>query len=226
VLETSANMDSRTRVLLVEDQAAPRSDRRALLATLPTVEVVGDTDGVDAQRSIGALTPDIVVIDIESPRPHGLETAWRAAKMEQAPKVIALATTVEKDKVRQALIAGASGYLTKDAGLAELQNALATVGSGGIWLSPAVEKAIVEDFIRSVRPSTDARPAQSLTPRQLEVLQLIAEGHATKQIAKRLKISVKTVETHRAQIMERLEIRHIAGLVRYALRTGIVPADE
>jgi two-component system, NarL family, response regulator LiaR len=226
VPETIANMDSRTRVLLVGDHAASRAARRARLSTLSELEIVGAADGGEAQRLIGDLHPDVVIIDLENEHPNGMQTAWRAAKLTPRPRIIVVSSTADKERVRQALLAGATGYVLKDGGEGELESAVSAVREGRVWLSPAVRSAIVDDFVRSVRTTTEARPAHSLTPRQLEVLQLIAEGQPTKLIAKRLKISVKTVETHRAQIMERLEIRHIAGLVRYALRMGIVSPDE
>lgn len=226
VPEIVANMECRTRVLLVGDQASSRAARRARLSTSPEVEIVGAAEGGEAQRLIGDLHPDVVIIDLDSERPNGIETAWRAAKLTPRPKIIVVATSTEKERVRQALLAGATGYLLKDGTEADLEHAVSAVSAGGFWLSPAVAVAIVDDFVRSVRTTSEARPAHSLTPRQLEVLQLIAEGQPTKHIARRLLISVKTVETHRAQIMERLDIRHIAGLVRYALKMGIVPPDE
>jgi DNA-binding NarL/FixJ family response regulator len=129
-----------------------------------------------------------------------------------------------EEYVRQALRAGASAYLLKDSQPAELELAVRAVAQGGSYLSPMVSRHLLADYLR--RTERDDGPADGLTPRQREVLQLIAEGHTNAEMAETLNLSVKTVETHRAQLMDRLSIRDVAGLVRYAIRTGLIPADR
>jgi DNA-binding NarL/FixJ family response regulator len=129
-----------------------------------------------------------------------------------------------EEYVLRALQAGAAGYMLKDADPTELELALTAVARGDTYLSPAVSRHVIDEYVRRV--SDRAGPLDSLTPRQREVLQLIAEGQTTRQIAQELGVSAKTVETHRAQLMERLDIHDIAGLVRFAVRTGVVSAEE
>jgi DNA-binding NarL/FixJ family response regulator len=131
----------------------------------------------------------------------------------------------DREYVRQALAAGASGYLLKTADRGELETALATVARGEVWLSPRIAPTVIQDLTLNPAGPEPRRTGEDLTPRQREVLKLIVEGHSTRDIARRLGISVKTVETHRAQIMARLDIHHVPGLVRYAMRVGISPTE-
>ena len=133
------------------------------------------------------------------------------------PLILIVSMHADREYVREAFASGASGYLLKNAERSELEMALAVVARGEYWLSPAVANGVIVDVLGS-----GTAPDQKLTARQREVLQLVAEGHSTKDIARRLRLSVKTIETHRARIMERLDIHHVAGLVRYALRVGLV----
>lgn len=214
---------SRVRLLLVEDHGLVRAGLRALLGALSEVDVVGEAgDGGEALRLIAELRPDIVLMDISMPGIDGLEAIRRAAILQPRPKILVLSMHAETAYVREAFVAGASGYLLKDSESDELLLALAALARGQGWISPAVAPAVIESIAQ--RPAeAEQRPGlHELTPRQREVLQLIAEGHSTKQIARRLGLSVKTVETHRGQIMSRLETRTVAGLVRYAIRAGLV----
>lgn len=217
------NGPKRHRVLLVEDHALVRNALRLLVHTIPHMEVVGEaSNGNEALHLIGKLRPDIALMDVTMPGLNGIEATRRASKQYPRTRILVLSMHGDRELVRQALVAGAAGYLVKSANLDELKLALAAVLRGEVWISPAIAKLVVDDVVTA----HGVRTPEELTPRQREVLQLIAEGHTTKQIARRLQLSVKTVETHRAQIMERLGIRNVAGLVRYAIRTGLVPSGD
>jgi DNA-binding NarL/FixJ family response regulator len=212
------------RVLLAEDHTLVRAGIRTLLQSLAEVQVVAEADnGYDALRLIEEHQPDVVLLDIGMPGLNGLEVA-RAARKFPHVRVIILSMHVSEEYVWQALRAGVAGYLLKDAGTAELELAVKAVARGESYLSPAVSKHVVANYARAV--GGELSPFERLTPRQREILQLIAEGHTTKQIAEALHLSVKTVETHRTQLMEHLDIHDIAGLVRYAIRMGLVIPDK
>jgi DNA-binding NarL/FixJ family response regulator len=213
------------RVLLADDHALVRAGFRALLQSLGDVEIVAEVgNGHDALRLIEAQQPDVVLLDIAMPGLNGLEVAARVAQEFPNVRVLMLSMYANEEYVLQALRAGAAGYLLKDAGTSELELAVKAVARGETYLSPPVSKPVIEDYVRRVgsQPSSLDR----LTPRQREILQLIAKGHRTKEIAQVLNISVKTVETHRAQLMKELDIHDLAGLVRYAIRVGLVMPDE
>lgn len=210
------------RVLLADDHALVRSGIRSLLQSLDNVEVVGEAgDGDTALKLIEQLAPDIVLMDITMPGLNGLEALPRIRTAFPAVRVIILSMHTNEAYVSKALRSGAVGYLLKDAATIELELALQAVSRGDTYLSPAVSKQLIADHVRRDTPAAAADP---LTPRQREILQAIAEGHTTQQIAQRLKISVKTVEAHRAQLMDRLDIHDVAGLVRYAIKIGLISA--
>jgi len=216
---------SRIRVLLVDDHALVRSGIRMVLQTFDGVQVVADAqDGRTALALIEKLRPDVALLDIAMPDLNGIETAARIRSRFLQTRVVILSMHAGEEYVSQALRAGASGYLLKDATPTEFEFALRAVARGETYLSPRVSGAVVEKYLRSGEPAVG--PLEALTPRQREILQLIAEGRATKQIAAQLGVSIKTVETHRALLMERLGIHNIAGLVRFAVRTGIVQGDR
>ena len=216
---------SRIRVLLVDDHALVRSGIRMVLQTFDGVQVVADAqDGRTALALIEKLRPDVALLDIAMPDLNGIETAARIRSRFLQTRVVILSMHAGEEYVSQALRAGASGYLLKDATPTEFEFALRAVARGETYLSPRVSGAVVEKYLRSGEPAVG--PLEALTPRQREILQLIAEGRATKQIAAQLGVSIKTVETHRALLMERLGIHNIAGLVRFAVRTGIVQGDQ
>lgn len=212
----------KTRVLLADDHALVRSGISVLVQRLEDFEVVGETgDGREALALIDKLRPDIVLMDISMPELNGLEAAAQLAKAFSGIRVIILSMHANEEYVLQALRAGAAGYLLKDAGPVELELALKVVAAGGTYLTPGISRHLVADYVRRAAGDSPA-PLDRLTPRQREVLQLIAEGHSTKAIAGKLGLSVKTAETHRAQLMERLDIHDVAGLVRYAIRIGLI----
>ncbi len=213
------------RILLAEDHTIVRAGIRALLQNLDEVHVVAEAgDGREALRLIETHHPDIVLMDIAMAGLNGLEATARIAKEFPNVHVIILSMHASEEYVLQALRAGAVGYLLKDAGTEELELAIRAVARDETYLSPAVSKHVVADYVRRVggEPSSLER----LTRRQREILQLIAEGHSTQEIAQMLSISVKTVETHRSQLMERLNIHDVAGLVRYAIRMGLVTSND
>jgi DNA-binding NarL/FixJ family response regulator len=219
------------RVLLADDHALVRAGLRALIERLPGVEVTGEaSNGREAVKQIHALRPDVVLMDIGMSELNGLEATARVTKECPGVRVIILSMHTSEEYVVRALRAGAAGYLVKGAGPAELEVAVQAVARGQTYLSPAVSKQVVSDYLRRVEGDAAAGPAESphdlLTPRQREILQLVAEGRTTKEIAQRLGLSVKTVETHRAELMDRLDIHDIAGLVRFAVRTGLVSAER
>jgi DNA-binding NarL/FixJ family response regulator len=220
------------RVLLADDHELVRAGFRALLAGLSDVEVVAEADdGRAALALVAAHQPDVVLMDISMPGLNGLEATGRIVKEFPRTRVIILSMHANEDHVLLALRKGASGYLLKGARLAELDLAVRSVARGEVYLSPAVSKHVLADYLqRAGEPSApsagEGSSIERLTARQREVLQLIAEGGTVKQIAQTLGISAKTVETHRAQIMERLAIHDLAGLVRYAIRAGIIAPGE
>lgn len=213
------------RVLLADDHALVRSGIRLVLQTLEGVQVVADTqNGRDALELVKALRPDVALLDISMPELNGIETTARIRSRFPQTRVMILSMHAGEEYVSQALRAGASGYLLKDATPMELDLALRAVARGETYLSPRVSRGVVEKCLRSA--DLTAGPLDALTPRQREILQLIAEGRSTKQIAARLDVSIKTVENHRALLMERLGIHDMAGLVRFAVRVGIVEWDR
>jgi DNA-binding NarL/FixJ family response regulator len=214
-------MTTPIRVLLADDHALVRAGIRALTGNIAGVEVVAEAvDGREALELVKKHEPDVVLMDISMAGLNGLEAAARLAKDHPDVRVIILSAHSNEEYVCQALRAGAAGYLLKDAGTAELDIAIKAVARGETYLSPAISKQVIADYMRRV--SGESGSLELLTPRQREILQLIAEGQTTKQIANTLHISVKTVETHRMQLMDRLDIRDVPGLVRFAIRMGLV----
>ncbi len=215
----------RLRIVLADDHALVRAGLRKLLESLPDVEVVGEAeDGRAALALVESRHPDLVLMDIAMPGLNGIEAAARLSREHPRVRALILSMHQNEDYVRQALRAGAAGYLLKEAAPVELELAIRAMVRGETYLSPAVSKGAVSDYVQRLRD--EDVPGVTLTPRQRETLQLIAEGHTTKEIARRLNISVKTVETHRTQLMKQLDLHDVAGLVRYAVRTGLVSPEK
>lgn len=214
------------RVLLADDHALVRAGIRALLEQIPDVEVVGAVDdGLKALAAIPALRPDVLLADIAMPSLNGLDMTARVALEFPQVRVIILSMHDGEEYVMRALRAGAAGYLLKDSATIELRLALEAVRRGDTYLSPAISRAVVSGYL-SDHPAPEPGvhiPHPILTPRQRQILTLVAEGRSTKEIAFALHLSAKTVESHRAQIMARLGIRDVAGLVKYAMRAGLIP---
>jgi DNA-binding NarL/FixJ family response regulator len=213
------------RILIADDHPLLRAGIRALLENIPQVEVLAEAaNGQEALAAVEAHRPDVVLTDIAMPIMNGLELATLLSREFPEIKTIILSIHSGEEYVCRALRSGAAGYLLKDSGTAELRLAIEAVARGESYLSPAVSKQVIADYIR--RTGSEARPPELLTTRQREILRLIALGQTTKAIARTLGISVKTVETHRAQLMERLDIYDVASLVRYAIRNGLAKLDE
>jgi len=216
---------NRIRLLLADDHTLVRGGIRALLEAAGGIEVVAETgDGREALELLIQFRPNVALLDIGMPGLNGLEVARRAAEQSPRTRVIVLSMHADATHVRQALKAGVAGYLLKGAAVAELPLAIAAVMRGETYLTPRISREVVEGYLRE--GSSEAEPLEALTDRQREILQLIAEGKSTKEIAQALDLSVKTVETHRMRIMERLGIRDVAGLVRFAIRAGLVSSEE
>jgi DNA-binding NarL/FixJ family response regulator len=212
---------NKVRVLLAEDHTLVRAGFRVLLEKLEGVQVIGEvSDGRAALKVSKELQPDVVLMDIAMPEMNGLQATNRIRQECPNTKILMLSMYTNEEYLMEALRAGAAGYLLKDADRTELELAIKTVWRGDTYLTPAVAKFTVNAYCR--KDDAQLGPLGRLTGRQREILQLIAEGCSTKQIAQRLNLSVKTVETHRAQLMDRLEIHDIPGLVRLAIRTGLV----
>ena len=212
------------RILLADDHGLVRAGIRELLQKFANVEVVAEAgDGREALALVKSKLPNLVLLDIAMKSLTGLEVAERIAKDFPGVKVIILSMHANEEYVMRALRAGASGYLLKDAATTELELALAAVTKGETYLSPAISRGVIDSYLGRVEGKQS--PLDQLTPRQREILQLIAEGKSTKEIAYTLNVSVKTVETHRAQLMDRLDIHDVAGLVRYAMRVGLITAE-
>jgi DNA-binding NarL/FixJ family response regulator len=213
------------RVLIADDHKIVREGLKFLISNSSGMEVVGDAaDGRTALAMAKKLKPAVVVMDINMPEMNGIDATSRL--MEQLPqaKVIALSMYSSKRFIQSMFKAGASGYLLKDCAFEELLFAIASVSANKKYLSPGLASMLIEDYMGRLDTS-ESVSVPGLTLREREVLQLIAEGVTTLDISKRLNLSVKTVETHRRRIMEKLEIRSIAGLTKYAIREGVTTID-
>jgi DNA-binding NarL/FixJ family response regulator len=207
------------RIVLADDHALVRAGMKALLESAEGFEVVGEaSNGREAVRVAKALKPDVALFDIAMPELNGIDAARRLGVECPEVRVLILSMHTDPGYVRAAMQAGTAGYVLKDAGVEELELAIRAALRGERYLDPRISKQVIEGYVRGL----EAPEGPALTPRQREILQLIAEGRSTREIAQRLHVSVKTVETHRAQLMERLGIRDVAGLTRYAIRIGLV----
>jgi DNA-binding NarL/FixJ family response regulator len=214
-----------TRVLLADDHALVRAGIRALLERIPSVEVVGEAGtGREALEFVRSELPNIVLMDIAMTELGGLEALPRITKDFPSVKVIILSAHASEEYVIRALREGASGYMLKDSATTELELAIHSVTQGNIYLSPSISRTVIDDYLQRVAGAVG--PIEQLTSRQREILQSIAEGKNAKEIAADLDISIKTVESHRLQLMDRLNIHDIPGLVRYAIRNGLVSAEQ
>jgi DNA-binding NarL/FixJ family response regulator len=212
------------RLLLADDHSLVRAGIRALLERIDEVDVIGEAaDGVEALELIKKYSPDVVLLDLSMPKLSGLEVIKEVAKSFPHVRVIMLTVHETEEYAVRALRSGAAGFLPKSAASAELEVAIKTVARGEDYLSPEISQQAILKYLKA--PLAGSQLAD-ITDRQLEVLKMIAAGQSTKMIAQHLNLSVKTVETHRAQLMERLNIHDVAGLVRYAIKMGFVNIDE
>jgi DNA-binding NarL/FixJ family response regulator len=210
-----------TTILLVDDHRILREGLRRILESEPGFQVVGEaSDGEQAVKLASELRPNLVLMDISMPRLSGVDATRRICDGNPDVKVLVLSMHEDRACVEQVLRAGASGYVLKDASTVELFSAIEAVCSGDSYLSPSITQQVVSALSRPGErtPRADA----SLTNREREVLQLIAEGFSSKEIAEKLGLSLKTVESHRANLMEKLDIHKVSGLVRFAIRSGLV----
>ena len=213
--------EARIRVLLADDHRLFRAGIRALLQTVADFEVIAEAgDGREALGLVAAHHPDVVLLDIMMPELNGLDAAARLARASPRARVIVLSMNADPDSVLRALRAGAVGYLVKTADPAELELAIRAVMRGERFLSSAISAHVVSACLGRV--DQEQSSLERLTPRQREVLQLIAEGHTTKEIAAKLAIGLKTAEAYRAELMQALDIHDVASLTRYAIRSGLV----
>ena len=212
-------------MLLADDHALVRAGIRALVEEIDGVEVVGQAgNGHEAVQLIRKHRPDIVLLDIAMPGLNGFEVLDQTVRDCPEVSVIVLSVHEAEEYAMRALSLGAMGYLPKSAAGDELEQAIKTVASKGKYLSPELYRKI---YLEHAKDAAEGRSSLAeLTPRQMEVLRMIVAGHTTKDIALRLKLSVKTVEAHRASLMGRLNIHDVAGLVRYAIRMGLVTNEE
>ena len=216
----------KTRILLADDHRIMREGLKSLLNEEADMEVVGEADnGRRAIEMVDELTPDVVVMDIGMPELNGIEATRRIVLDHPDTKVVALSMHSDRRFMAEILKAGAAGYLLKDGAFDELAGAIRTVVAKKMYLSPRIADVVVEDYVRNM-PRSEPSAFAALTPREREVLQLLAEGKATKQAAACLHVSVKTVETHRRQMMEKLDLQSVAEVTKYALREGLTSLEK
>ncbi|HEV8700762.1 MAG TPA: response regulator transcription factor [Candidatus Polarisedimenticolia bacterium] len=217
----------RTRILVADDHTIVRQGLRAILEGEPDMEVVGEAaDGREAVKKAVCLAPDVVIMDVSMPKMNGLEATARIVKDNPSIRVVALTMHSSEEYVYSLLKAGAKGYLLKESVSSDLVEAIHAVEGGGTYLHPSISNRVVEGYLKGPQAGTHAGMVDVLTPREREILQLIAEGHTNKEIAGLLGLSVKTIENHRTRIMDKLEIHNVAGLTRYAIERGIASASS
>jgi two-component system response regulator NreC len=221
-----ARIVSKITVLLAEDHTIVRKGLRSLLESRADIKVVGEAEnGREAIDRVEELRPDVVVMDIGMPGLNGLEATRRIKKRFGDIQVLVLTVHTGEEYILQILRAGASGYLVKQAAPAELISAIQAVHRGEAFLSPSISKKVLEDYVQRTGATAQRDGFERLTDREREVLQLIAEAYSTREIAEQLHISIKTAETHRAHLMEKLSLHSTAELTRYAIRKGVVTLD-
>lgn len=213
------------RLVIADDHQLVRAGLHMLLNEMSSVQVLAEaSDGHEALAACAEHNPDLVLMDISMPGLGGLEALKKLQERQPGIRVLMLSMLSSEEHVLQALRLGASGYLLKDAAPAELELAIQAVMRGETWLSSAISKPVVDSYVARLSAHSSL-PDDPLTLRQREVLRLLAEGKSTKEIAFALSLSVKTIETHRAQIMIRLDVHDLAGLVRYAIRNHLVTLE-
>ena len=209
------------KILLADDHKIMREGLKALIDKQMDMEVAEEAqDGAAAVRLARKLLPNVIIMDIGMPEMNGIDATRQILSENKAVKIIALSMHSDRRFVMEMLKAGASGYLLKDSAFEELVGAVHTVMAGQPYLSPRITDIVVKEYLHNV-PRNESNVFTVLTAREREVLQLLAEGKSTKQIAAALNLSVKTVETHRQQMMDKLEIRTVAELTKYAIREGL-----
>ena len=212
------------KILLVDDHKIMREGLRSLLENQPGMQVIAEAvSGREAMRLALDKRPDVVIMDIDMPDLGGIEATRQICAAFPEVKVIGLSIHSEKHYVVNMLRSGASGFLSKDCPFDELAQAIKTVVANRTYLSPGISEVMIDDYMRGI-PLNESSAFSVLTPREREVLQLIAEGWTTKEIASQLNVSAKTVDTHRRQIMDKLKLHSIADLTKYAIQEGLTSA--
>jgi two-component system response regulator NreC len=210
------------KVLLVDDHTILREGLRAVLENEPDLYVVGEAeDGLEAVKAASVLNPDVVLMDVAMPRLNGIEATHQIHHLNPCIKILILSMHDDEEYIRLALAAGAMGYLLKDSDTQELMSAIRAVHKGDSVLSPAITRLVVEDYLRwgDLQPKLTS---DGLSRRERQVLQLIAEGHTNKQISEILCLSIKTIQTHRANMMTKLDLHDRSDLIKYAIRKKII----
>lgn len=217
-----------TRVVLADDHLIVRQGLRALLEATEGFDVVAEaSDGLEAVAAVEREEPDVIILDLSMPDLSGLEALRRIKDKKPQTKVLVLSMHSTSEYVRAALRAGADGYVVKGSGIGDLNEALRTVIAGQRFLSDAVERAALLDLLDGPgKGVTSADPLDRLTPREREILQLIAEGHSNRSLAEKLGLSIKTVDGHRTRIMSKLDVHDVTALTRFAIRHGLVSPVE
>jgi two-component system, NarL family, response regulator NreC len=211
------------RVLLADDHGIVRRGLRSLLEIEPDLTVVGEAaDGLEALRLCEELLPDILIVDVGMPKLNGIDVAARVQKLERPPRTVILSMHSDESYIIRALAAGARAYLLKDATDEDLLPAIRAVAAGKPFFSPAVTAVLVEDYLRQLQARGLTDSYHLLTDREKQVLQLLAEGRSNKEVATLLELSLSTVETHRANLMQKLNLHNTAEIVLYAVRKGII----
>lgn len=217
---------AKIRVVLADDHTVVREGFRALLEEDPSITVVGEAgNGQEAVQVVKKLLPDVLVLDISMPVLNGVQTTRQIHRFDPKIKILVLSMHKDEEYVREVFHAGATGYILKQTTGSDLIKAIKEVHNGNAYLSPSIAKHLVTDYREIIKGGSSAKRRSGLTPREIEVLQLIAEGHSTKKIAAQLFISAKTVETHRQKLMDVLNIHDVAGLTRYAIANRIIEAN-
>ena len=219
--------DKKIRVVLADDHAVLRAGLRALLSLEADMEVVGEAgNGREAMELAQSLTPDVIVMDISMPEVDGLAAARGIHEMELPCHIVILTVHAEEDYLFQTLQMGASGYVLKSSADLELMDAIRAAHRGEVFLYPSAVKKVLGEYLKGARGEGAKREYEALTSREKEVLKLTAEGFTNQEIAEKLVISPKTVDTYRQRIMEKLNLHHRSELVRYALKTGLLTVSE
>lgn len=210
------------KVLLVEDQALPRAGFRALLATSNDLDVVGEAaNGRDAIRAAKKLNPDVILMDVAMPEMNGIEATRQIHSAQPHIRILMLSMYANRQYLFESLRAGAAGFVPKDSAFTELLSAIHAVATSGTYLSPPLAHLVLDDYFRRAQGKNEISEVEILSSREREVLQLIAEGNSSAEIAQAMHISARTVDTHRHNIMKKLDIHSIAGLTKFAIRHGL-----
>lgn len=212
-------------IVMADDHQIVREGLKGLLAKQPDMSCVGEaSDGRGAVELVRELHPDIAILDVGMPGLNGIDATRHILEESPQTRVMLLSMYAARDYVTEALAAGASGYVVKDSAFDDLVRAIRTIAHGGVFLSQSVATAVVDDYRRRVSGEVHGT-GQVLSPREREVLQLIAEGRSSKEVGAILHLSTKTVDGYRRQVMEKLDIYSVAGLVKYAIREGLTSAE-